>query len=109
VCQIISKCWPHNWKSNTRVVPRDGRQIGGVDLHHGEVGQFVDADHTAVQNAPVVQGHLEVLGAVHNVIVAQDVAIRRDDDTAADAVLQLLRLRLLLHLSDLAAGAEELL
>jgi hypothetical protein len=78
-----------------------------VDLDDGEVGELVDADDASLQDAAVVEGDLDLRGSVDDVVVGDDVAVRRDDDAAADAVLKLRLLRGLHLLTTLSAGAAE--
>ena len=80
-------------------------QVLGVDLDDGEVGQLVGADELGSEDAAVIEGDAHLDGAVDDVVVGDDVAIGRDDDAAADAVLDL-RLRGGLHAP--RARAEEL-
>ena len=67
-----------------------------VDLDDGEVGELVGADDLGVHHAAVVEGDLDLYRAFDDVVVGDDVAVRRDDDAGADAVLE--RLLLLLAL-----------
>ena len=77
-------------------------QIVRIDLDDRQVVQLVHADHLGREDAPVIQRDADLRSAVDHVIVGDDVAVGRDDDAAADAVLDL---RLRLHL--LAVGPEE--
>ncbi len=48
----------------------------------------------AGEHAPVVQRHANLRCTIHHVIVGHDVAVRRNDDAAADSMLDLRLLRL---------------
>ena len=64
---------------------RDGGEVLAVRLQHGEVGLGIRSPH-ARRDAPAVGKHdLNVVGAFDHVIVGQDVAFRRNDDTRAEA------------------------
>jgi hypothetical protein len=65
-----------------------GRSVRHLD--YGQVGQFIHADQLRLQDAAIVQRHLHLHSAIHDVAVGDDVTVRRDDDAAAHAVLDLL-------------------
>jgi hypothetical protein len=90
------------------VAPGDGGEIVRVDLDDGEVGELVDADDLGVQDAAVMESDLDLRGSVDDVVVGDDVAVGRDDDAAAYAVLKLWLLRYLELAAAVAAEAEEL-
>ena len=71
-----------------RVAPCDARQIVGVDLDHRNVVELVNADELGGKDAAVVHGDANLHGTVDYVIVGDDVAVGRDDDATADAVLK---------------------
>lgn len=71
------------------VAPGDAGEAGRVNLDDSEIGQLVDTDELAGEDAAIVEGDLDVRGAVDDVAVGDDVAVRGDDDSAADAVLDL--------------------
>ena len=77
-----------------------------VDLDDGEIVELVDADELGREDAAVIQGDVNLHGAVNDVIVGEDVAVGRDDDAAADAVLNLLLLGHALHAA-LGTESEE--
>ena len=68
-----------------RVAERDGRQVLGIDLHEGEVGQRVDAGDGAVEDGAVIEDDRDVLGVADDVAVRDDQAVARDDDAGAAA------------------------
>ena len=72
-----------------RVTPGDAGQILGVDLDHGQVSEFVGANHLGGKGPAVMHGYPDLHRAIDHVIIGNDVSVRRDDDTAADAVLDL--------------------
>ena len=86
-----------------RVAPHDGGKVGRVHLEHRDVGQLADADNLRVQCAAIVQRHPYLRGAIHHVVVGHNVSVRRDDDAASHAMLNLRLLGLLKH------GPEKLL
>ncbi len=90
------------------VSPGNGREVGALDFDHGQVSQRIGTDDLCRQDAAIVQRHTNIGSSLHDVVVGDDVAIRRDDDAGADAVLDP---RLLLALSErsLEHGAKELL
>ena len=71
------------------VAERDGRQVLGVDLEHGHVGVGIGADDLRLELPPVEQAHGDLLGALDHVVVGQDVAVGRDDEPGAAALLDL--------------------
>ena len=79
-----------------RVAPGDAGKVVGVDLDDGHVVELVDTDELGREDAAVVHGDANLHGAVDDVVVGDDVAVGRDDDAAADAVLNLLAGRLAL-------------
>ena len=57
-----------------------GGQVVGVDLEDGHVGVGVGAHHLGLELPAVEQPDGDLLGALHHVVVGQDVAVRRDDE-----------------------------
>src|ERR1019366_4679005 len=88
-----------------RVAPLQVRQVVPVDLDHGQVSQFVYANHLRVHHPAIAHRHLHIHRAVHHVVVGHDITVRRNDDAATDSVLQ--RLLLLLGTSSLALPLPE--
>ena len=76
-------------------------QIGRRHLQQREVARLVGADHLRGQRAVVGQLDLDVVRAVDDVVVGQDVAVGRDDDARAERAL----LRRALHARRLAGRA----
>ena len=72
-----------------RVAPGSAGQIGGVHFQDRQVGQRIGADQFRFQDAPIAGGHADVDGSIDHVIVGDDVAVGRDHDAAAHAVLDL--------------------
>ncbi len=68
-----------------------------VNLDDGEIVELVDANEFRREDAAVVERDVDLHGAVNDVVVGEDVAVRREDDATADAVLNLLLLRNTLH------------
>ena len=75
------------------VAPGSVGKIASVDLDDGEVGKRIGTDKFGVHDAAILQGNVDVDCAIDDVIVGDDVAIGRDENTAADSMLDL-RLRL---------------
>ena len=71
------------------VAPGDAGQVFRVDLDDREIVELVDADEFGREDAAVIQGDANLHGAIDDVIVGDDVAVGRNDDAAADAVLDL--------------------
>ena len=65
----------------------DGGQVLGVDLDDRDVALRVAADHLGRELPAVLQGDLDLVGAVHHVVVGEDVAVLGGDDAGADAFL----------------------
>ncbi|MPM56224.1 hypothetical protein SDC9_103026 [bioreactor metagenome] len=66
-----------------------GGQTGCVNFEHGEVAARVGADQGRFILRVVVEDDLYGVHAVHNVLAGYDVAVAREDDAAAAAVLHL--------------------
>ena len=71
-----------------RVAPGNAGQVVRVDLDDGEVVELVHAHQLGGEDAAVVERDANLRCAVHHVVVGDDVAVGRDDDAAADAVLE---------------------
>ena len=87
-----------------RIAEGNVREIGAFDLDHREIGERIGANHLRLEDAPVAERDLDVGGAFDDVVVGDDVAIGRDDHSAADAVLKLRLLRH--HLAPATVAAE---
>ena len=72
-----------------RIPPRNAGEVVAVHLDHGEVRQRIGADQLGGEHAAIAHGNAHVNRAIDHVIVGHDVAVGRDDDAAADAVLNL--------------------
>ena len=70
-------------RERVAVAERGGGQVVGVDLEHGEVGAGIGADDLGLELPPVEQPHRHLVGAVHHVIVGEDVAVLADDEAGA--------------------------
>ena len=68
------------------VAPRYGREVGAFDLDDGQVRQRIGTDNLRRQDATIVQRNAYLGRALNNVVVGDNVAIRRDDDASANAV-----------------------
>ena len=84
------------------IAPGNAGQVVGVDLDDRKIIELIRADEPGGEDAAVVERDAHLGGAVDDVVVGEDVAIGRDDDAAADSMLEL---RLRLH--SLAALAKE--
>ena len=71
------------------ITDRNVWKVRAVDLDHGQIGERISADQFAGENAPVAERDLDVGGAIHHVVVGNDVTVGRDDNAAADAVFDL--------------------
>ena len=68
------------------------REPLGLDLQQGEVRRRVLADEFGIERTAVVELHLEFRGAVHHVVVRDDVAVPRNNDArTARALFAVLR------------------
>ena len=72
-----------------RIADRNVGQVAAVHLDDRKIGKRIGADHLRLQNTTVAQRDLYIGCAINDVIVGNDVSVRRDDDTAADAVFDL--------------------
>ena len=61
----------------------------GIDLEHRDVGVGIAADDLGLELAPVEQPDRDLLGAFDHVVVGEDVAVGRDDEAGAAALLDL--------------------
>ena len=68
----------------------DGGEIAAFDLQHGDVRLGIGAHDLGLQLALVGERDADVRGAVDDVVVRQDVAVRADDDAGAEAVFALI-------------------
>ena len=66
------------------VAERERMQIGGGDFEQREIARLVGADDLRRQRAAVGHLDLDVVRAVHHVVVGQDVAVGRDDDAGPE-------------------------
>src|SRR5580698_9376284 len=78
-------------------------EVGCVDLDDGKIGERIGTDELRGQNSPVRHGDANIDCAINDVVVGDDVAIRRNDDAAAETVLNV---RLRAHLLAKAVLAE---
>ena len=74
------------------VAEGDHRQPVEVDLQHRDVGLGVGADQPGLGLAAVRQLHLDVVGALDDMVVGEQVAFGRDDHARAEADLPLARI-----------------
>ena len=82
-----------------------GLQLGQFDLEDGQVGGRVRADHHRVGRAPVVQQHLDGVGAGNNMVVGQDMSLVRHDYPRTQGLFYALALGLLSGLHEAAEKA----
>ena len=85
-----------------RVAESRRLEAGGADLDHREIVGYVGDDHLGHELARVIESDGQRGCARHNVIVCEDVAIRRHDDAGAEPALLLRPLRSLPLASALA-------
>ncbi len=62
-------------------------QVGSVDLDDGEIRQRISTDELRREDSTVSHGDANVHCAVDDMVVGHDVAIGRNDHTAAQTVL----------------------
>ena len=74
------------------VAQHDHGQLVEFDLEDGQVRVRVGANDLGLGPAAVVEDHLDLVCAFHNVIVGEDVAGGTDDDATAQALLGLVAL-----------------
>src|SRR5690606_41547339 len=61
-----------------RIADLDGGQLGlGIDAQQGHVRALVRADELGLELALVRQGDVDLVGAVHHVVIGQDVPVDR--------------------------------
>ena len=63
--------------------------MASVDLEHGDVGLGIGSHHAGFEFALVGKGDAHVGGAIHDVVIGQNVAFRADDDAGAQPLLAL--------------------
>ena len=83
-----------------------GGEVFSLDLDDGDIGLGIRADDLGGKFALVVEHDLELVGALDDVVVGDDVAVGGDDDTGAEAALLLLaaaQTELAVELGDLLA------
>ena len=76
--------------SPTRSVSAAAKVIAGSlrsrgDLEHGQIRFGIGADGLGLELAPVVERDLDLVGALDDMVVGEDVALGRDHDAAAQA------------------------
>ena len=83
-----------------RVANRNVGKVRAINLDYGQIGERIGADQLRRQDATIAERNLDIGGAIDHVVVGNDVAIGRNNDAAADAVLdsRLLRLHMLAEL-----------
>src|SRR5664280_1324009 len=74
------------------VSQRDRGQVVRLDLDDRDISFGVGPDNLALELAVVRQGHLEFVSALDDVVVGQDIAVGRDDDPGAEALLSLIHI-----------------
>ena len=70
-----------------RIAPRNAGQIGCVHFYHCKVGKRIGANQLRRQYSPVAQRDIDVHRAFDHVIVGDYVPVRRNNHTAAEAML----------------------
>jgi hypothetical protein len=66
---------------------RHARQVGPINLDDGKVRQRIRADELGGEDSAICHGDANVHRAVNDMVVGHDVAIGRDNHTAAQTVL----------------------
>ena len=87
-----------------RVSQRNAGQIGRVDSNDCKVGQLVASNDFRRKNATVSHGDANVGCAIHDMVVGDDVSVRRNNHTRAQAMFDLRPLRL--HLEETFSKRE---
>ena len=81
-----------------RVTESDRGEVFSVNFDQCQVGSLVGADYLGVVAGVVVEQHLEFIGAVHHMVVRDDVAVLADYHSRAETALHgLVLLALLLR------------
>ena len=65
----------------------DDREVLGVNLDDGDVGLGVAANDFGGELAAILHCHFNLFGAIHDMVVGQDVTVFGDDDARAEAFL----------------------
>ena len=69
-----------------------GREARRVDLEHGEIGAGIAADDLGfVALVGIAERDAHIVGALDDMVVGQDVAVRRDDHPRAETLLLAIR------------------
>ena len=76
---------PFTHAQPVRVADGEHRQFGRVDLEQGHVGVLVRADQAGLELALVGECDVDVIGAIHHVVVGHHIAIGRDDEAGTEA------------------------
>ncbi len=66
---------------------RHAGQVGSVDLDDGKIGERIGTDQLRREDSAIGHGNANVHRTVDDVVVGHDVAIGRNNDTAAQTVL----------------------
>ena len=64
-----------------------GQAVAGIDLHQRQIGLGIAADHLGLVFVAVRQGDGDFAGAVHHMIVGDDIARRIDDEARSRGAL----------------------
>src|SRR5579872_2231386 len=86
-----------------RVSQRNTWQVAAVYLDYRKVGQRIGADQLGLHDLSVAHGDADVDCAINHVVIGDDVAVGRNNDSAADAMLNL---RLLAAMTEALTLAE---
>ena len=70
-----------------RIGQRQHREVRSVDLEHRDVRARIGTNDASLELPFVVQRDGDFAGAVHHVIVRQDIAFRADDDARTKSLL----------------------
>ena len=70
-----------------RIAQDRGRQVGSVDLDHGDVGLLIPPDDLRVIDLVVGELDLDRLGIPHHVVIGYDVAVLADDEPRSQALV----------------------
>ena len=72
------------------IADRDGGEIPGIDLDHGNIRLVVLSDHASLELAAVGEDHFQIRGVIDYMVVGQDVAFRAHNHAGTETLGTLL-------------------
>jgi hypothetical protein len=72
-----------------RIRKRQEGKLRGVNANYGQIGVGIIANQCCSKRSGIVQSDLDRLGAMNDVTISQDEAVRGDQETAAAAFASL--------------------